>query len=67
MSLQALLNKRAACALVSLFCLVECVWSWASITKGVRHREDLINTLIFAFVILSPFQSHIGLPSGQIG
>src|SRR5207245_10071355 len=51
MSLQALLNKRAACALVSLFCLVECVWSWASITKGVRHREDLINTLIFAFVI----------------
>jgi hypothetical protein len=48
---QALLNNRTACALVSLFCLVESVWSWASITRGVRHREDLINIFVFVFVI----------------
>jgi len=27
------------------------VWSWVSITRGVRHREDLINILFFVFVI----------------
>lgn len=48
---QALLNNRTVCVLVSLFCLVESVWSWASITRGVRHREGLINILVFAFVI----------------
>jgi len=48
---QGLLNKRAVCALVSLFCIVESVWSWASIARGVRHREDLINILFFVFVI----------------
>ena len=48
---QALLNNRTSCALVSLFCLIESVWSWASTTRGVRHRDDLLNILFFAFVI----------------
>jgi hypothetical protein len=48
---QGLLNKRGALALVSLFCLVECVWSWASITRGVRHREGLIYVPFFAFMV----------------
>jgi len=48
---QGLLNHRATLALVSLFCLIESVWSWASITRGARHREDLINILFLVFVI----------------
>ena len=48
---QALLNNRTACALVSLFCLVESVWSWASIARGVRHRVDLMTALFSLFLI----------------
>jgi hypothetical protein len=48
---QAILNNRTACALVSLFCFVESVWSWASIARGVRHRVDLITALFSLFLI----------------
>jgi hypothetical protein len=39
-----------ACVLVLIFCLVEAVWSWASI-RGGSHREDLVDIVFFAFVI----------------
>jgi len=48
---QGVLNNRAALALVSLFCLIEGVWSWASIVRGARHREDLVDLVFFAFTI----------------
>jgi len=48
---QGVLNNRAALALVSLFCLIEGVWSWASIIQGARHSEHLIDLVFFAFVI----------------
>ena len=48
---QALLNNRMACALVSLFCLVESVWSWASIARGIRHRADPMTALFYIFLI----------------
>jgi hypothetical protein len=48
---QGLLNKRAALAPVSLLCLIETVWSWASITTDVVHRENFIDIFFFAFVI----------------
>lgn len=47
----ALLADRTALVIVLLFCLIESVWSWVSVTRGVRHHEDLINILLFAFVI----------------
>lgn len=48
---QGVLNNRTALALVSLFSLIGSVWSWASIIRGARHREDLIDLVFFAFVI----------------
>ncbi len=52
---QALLNNRKACALVSLFCLIVTGWSWASIARGARHREDLITALFSLFLIFIAF------------
>lgn len=49
-SRQGLLNRRAACVLVLIFCVIEAVWSWASITK-ISHRESLIEIVFVAFVI----------------
>lgn len=37
-----LLYNRKALVLVTLFCLVETVWSWVSITKGARQHDNLI-------------------------
>ena len=48
---QAVLNNRKACALVSLFCLVESVWSWTSIARGIRHRADPMTALFYLFLI----------------
>jgi len=48
---QGLLSSRRVLPWVSLFCVIESVWSWASITRGVRHHENFINILCFAFVI----------------
>jgi hypothetical protein len=49
-SRRGLLNSRAACVLVLIFCAIEAVWSWASIS-GSRHHEALIDILFFGFVI----------------
>jgi hypothetical protein len=46
----ALLNNQKALALVTLFCLIETVWSWASIARGVRHRVDIITALFSPFL-----------------
>jgi len=53
---QGILNKRPALALVTLFCLVEAIWSWTYIIKGVRHRPEIIVALfsaILVFILLS--------------
>ena len=48
---QALLNKRKTLVLVTLFCLIEAVWSWALIARGVRYRVDPITALFSLFLI----------------
>ncbi len=45
------LSNRRVLPWVLLFCVIESVWSWTSITRGVRHRDDLIDILFFVFVI----------------
>ena len=37
-----LLYNRKVLAAVALFCVIEAVWSWVSITKGTREQENLI-------------------------
>jgi len=48
---EGLLHKRKVLAPVTLFCLIEAVWSWASIATGVRHRVDLMTALFSPFLI----------------
>lgn len=53
---EGLLDKRRVLALVTLFCLIETVWSWAEIARGSRHREDLITalfSLVLTFIAIS--------------
>jgi hypothetical protein len=48
---QALLNKRKTLVLVTIFCLIEAMWSWALIARGVRHRVDPI-TALFSLLLI---------------
>jgi hypothetical protein len=53
---EGLLDKRRVLALVTLFCLIETVWSWAEIARDSRHREDLITalfSLVLTFIAIS--------------
>jgi len=36
-----LLYNRKMLAAVALFCLIEAVWSWVSVTKGTRQQENV--------------------------
>jgi len=47
----ALLLSRTERVLLSLFCLVESVWSWASIARGVGYRVDLV-TALFSLLLV---------------
>lgn len=48
---QTLLINRTERALLSLFCLVESVWSWASIARGIGYRVDLV-TALFSLLLV---------------
>jgi hypothetical protein len=48
---KGILTNRAALALVSLFCLIEGIWSWVSIVSAAPRREDMIDLAFFAFVV----------------
>lgn len=49
---QGILNRRLALVLVTLFCLIEAVWSWANIVRGFRHHTDLTTALFSMFLSL---------------
>lgn len=42
---QGILSRRRESVLLTLFCLVEAVWSWTNIALGHRHRVDSITAL----------------------
>src|SRR4051794_9123142 len=47
---QGILSRRWESVLLTLFCLVQAVWSWTNIAPGVRIRVDLI-TALFSLIL----------------
>jgi hypothetical protein len=51
---QGILSRAMGSVLLTLFCLVQAVWSWTNIAPGVRIRVDLITalfSLILSFIL----------------
>lgn len=53
---QGILSRRRESLLLTLFCLVEAVWSWANVARGFRHRVDL-TTALFSLILSFIFGS----------
>jgi hypothetical protein len=47
-----LLYNRKMLAGVALFCLIEAVWSWVSVTKGTRQQ---VNVIVVPFAVCLAF------------
>jgi hypothetical protein len=59
---QGIFSRRSESVLLTLFCLVEAVWSWTNIALGVRHRVNLI-TALFSLILSFIFGWIASLPS----
>ena len=53
---QGILSRRWESLLLTLFCLVEAVWSWTNIALGVRHSVDR-TTALFSLILSFIFGS----------
>jgi len=45
-----IVNRRPTLVLITIFCLIETVWTWTCIVRGCRHPVDLITALFSLFL-----------------